>query len=63
MAFNEGWIDFERAGRGREGTVTLDTVIAGLIVREWQHDQHHSAISGKRTWNKWLSRLSLWLDR
>src|ERR1700734_1637250 len=29
--FNEGWIDFERAGEHREGTVTLDTVIAGLI--------------------------------
>jgi uncharacterized protein YbjT (DUF2867 family) len=29
--FNEGWIDFERAGEHRQGTVTLDTVIAGLI--------------------------------
>ena len=29
--FNEGWIDFERAGEHRRGTVTLDTVIAGLI--------------------------------
>jgi hypothetical protein len=28
--FNEGWIDFERAGEHRTGTVTLDTVIAGL---------------------------------
>jgi hypothetical protein len=29
--FNEGWIDFERAGEHRQGTVALDTVIAGLI--------------------------------
>ena len=29
--FNEGWIDFERAGEHRRGTLTLDTVIAGLI--------------------------------
>jgi len=29
--FNEGWIDFKRAGEHRQGTVTLDTVIAGLI--------------------------------
>src|SRR5277367_4244273 len=29
--FNEGWIDFERTGEHRQGTVTLDTVIAGLI--------------------------------
>ena len=29
--FNEGWIDFERAGEHRQGTITLDTVIAGLI--------------------------------
>jgi NAD(P)H dehydrogenase (quinone) len=29
--FNEGWIDFERAGEHRRGTVTLETVIAGLI--------------------------------
>jgi hypothetical protein len=29
--FNEGWIDFERAGELRRGTLTLDTVIAGLI--------------------------------
>ena len=29
--FNEGWIDFERAGEHRQGTVTLETVIAGLI--------------------------------
>src|ERR1700688_3949360 len=29
--FNEGWIDFERAGEHRQGIVTLDTVIAGLI--------------------------------
>jgi len=28
--FNEGWIDFERAGEHRQGTVTLETVIAGL---------------------------------
>ena len=28
--FNEGWIDFERVGEHRIGTVTLDTVIAGL---------------------------------
>jgi NAD(P)H dehydrogenase (quinone) len=28
--FNEGWIDFERAGEHRRGTVTLETVIAGL---------------------------------
>ena len=27
--FNEGWIDFERAGEHRQGTVTLETVIAG----------------------------------
>ena len=29
--FNEGWIDFERACEHRHGTVTLDTVISGLI--------------------------------
>src|SRR5246127_5777138 len=29
--FNEGWIDFERAGEHRQGTVTFETVIAGLI--------------------------------
>jgi NAD(P)H dehydrogenase (quinone) len=28
--FNEGWIDFERAGERRQGTVTLETVIARL---------------------------------
>jgi NAD(P)H dehydrogenase (quinone) len=28
--FNEGWIDFERSGEHRQGSVTLDTVIAGL---------------------------------
>jgi uncharacterized protein YbjT (DUF2867 family) len=28
--FNEGWIDFERAGEHLQGTVTLETVIAGL---------------------------------
>jgi NAD(P)H dehydrogenase (quinone) len=28
--FNEGWIDFERVGEHRQGTVTLETVIAGL---------------------------------
>jgi NAD(P)H dehydrogenase (quinone) len=28
--FNEGWIDFERAGEHRQDTVTLETVIAGL---------------------------------
>jgi NAD(P)H dehydrogenase (quinone) len=28
--FNEGWIDFKRAGERRQGTVTLETVIAGL---------------------------------
>jgi hypothetical protein len=28
--FNEGWIDFERAGEHRQGTVTLETVVAGL---------------------------------
>jgi uncharacterized protein YbjT (DUF2867 family) len=31
--FNEGWIDFERAGEHRQGAVTLDTVIAGLICK------------------------------
>jgi NAD(P)H dehydrogenase (quinone) len=29
--FNEGWIDFERAGEHRQDTVTLDIVVAGLI--------------------------------
>jgi NAD(P)H dehydrogenase (quinone) len=29
--FNEGWIDFERSGEHRQGVVTLDTVIGGLI--------------------------------
>jgi NAD(P)H dehydrogenase (quinone) len=28
---NEGWIDFERAGEQRQGIITIDTVIAGLI--------------------------------
>ena len=31
--FNEGWIDFERAGEHRQGTVTLEIVIAGLTGR------------------------------
>jgi NAD(P)H dehydrogenase (quinone) len=30
--FNEGWIDFERSGEHRQGVVTLETVIAGLIA-------------------------------
>jgi uncharacterized protein YbjT (DUF2867 family) len=29
--FNEGWIDFEGGGEHRRGSVTLETVIAGLI--------------------------------
>jgi NAD(P)H dehydrogenase (quinone) len=29
--FNEGWIDFERSGEHRQGVVTLETVVAGLI--------------------------------
>jgi NAD(P)H dehydrogenase (quinone) len=32
--FNEGWIDFEGAGEHRRGTVTLETVIAGLTGKE-----------------------------
>ena len=28
--FNEGWIDFARAGEYRQGAGTLETVIAGL---------------------------------
>jgi NAD(P)H dehydrogenase (quinone) len=31
--FNEGWIDFERAGEHRRGTVTLETVIIGLTSK------------------------------
>jgi NAD(P)H dehydrogenase (quinone) len=31
--FNEGWIDFERAGEHHQGTVTLETVIAGLTSK------------------------------
>ena len=31
--FNEGWIDFERAGEHRRGTVTLETVIVGLTSK------------------------------
>ena len=32
--FNEGWIDFEGGGEHRRGTVTLETVIAGLTGKE-----------------------------
>ena len=32
--FNEGWIDFERAGEHRQGAVTLDTVIGELIGKK-----------------------------
>ena len=32
--FNEGWIDFEDGGEHRRGTVTLETVIAGLTGKE-----------------------------
>jgi NAD(P)H dehydrogenase (quinone) len=31
--FNEGWIDFERAGEHRRGTVTLETLIVGLTSK------------------------------
>ena len=48
--FNEGWIDFERAGEHRQGTVTLDAVIAGLIGKGRQHDQQHSQFPAS-AWN------------
>ena len=42
MALTKAGSTLSRAGEHREGTVTPDTVIAGLIGKEWQHDQHHS---------------------
>ena len=32
--FNEGWLDFEGGGEHRRGSVTLETVIAGLTGNE-----------------------------
>ena len=32
--FNEGWLDFEGGGEHRRGSVTLETVIAGLVGKE-----------------------------